>query len=72
MDERAGEELDPRLVRQTESEEIAFLKRIGRNVEVEAAECWTNTGRAIHQVCEGEQGYNRSTRSSMSPCGARL
>ena len=46
VDERTGEELDPRLVRQAESEEIAFLKRIGLRVEVEAAECWANTGKA--------------------------
>ena len=46
VDERTGEELDPKLVRQAESEEIAFLKRINLYVEVDTAECWTNTGKA--------------------------
>jgi len=46
MDERTGEELDPKLVRQAESEEIAFLKRINLYVEVDTAECWTNNGKA--------------------------
>ena len=46
VDERTGEELDPKLVRQAESEEIAFLKRISLYVEVDTAECWANTGKA--------------------------
>ena len=45
FDERTGEALDPNLLRTTEGEEVAFLKRIDLYVETDVAECWAKTGK---------------------------
>ena len=46
VDYKAGEELDPRLVKIAEDEEMKYMDELGIGEEVEERECWEKLGKA--------------------------
>ena len=46
VDDKTGEELDPRLVKIAEDEEMKYMDELGVGEEVEERECWETLGKA--------------------------
>ena len=46
IDDKTGDQLDPRLVEMAETEEMEYMRNLGVGEEVDEQECWEKTGKA--------------------------